>query len=70
MDPLSTARYGMMAAERRLSQAATMADPVEATVAASAARVQFAAQAGVVRIADETWRALMAVVEPGRRAAR
>jgi len=66
MDPLSTARYGMMAAESRLAASArrVAAPDVEGSdlageaVEQAVARSQFAANAQVARIADQMWRAL------------
>jgi flagellar basal body rod protein FlgC len=68
MDPLSTARYGMMAAESRLAASASRianwngggdVDPVRETVEQLQAKLQFMASANVVRVADEMWRSLL-----------
>ena len=69
MDPISTARYGMMAASRQLAASAgrvanLAADPVDyATEAVTQieAKQAFSANAHVIRIADEMWRALLDV---------
>jgi len=64
MDPLSIARYGMMAAVSRLDTSATRiaSDPegdlAPEIVGMAEAKHEFAAQAQVVRIADEMWRVL------------
>lgn len=68
MDPLSTARYGMMAAESRLAASASRVaawqggddvDLVGETVEQVQAKTQFSANAKVVKIADEMWRSLL-----------
>jgi flagellar hook protein FlgE len=68
MDPLSTARYGMMTAESRLAGSASRiaswsggddVDLAKETVDQVEAKQQFTASAHVVRIADQMWRALM-----------
>jgi flagellar hook-associated protein FlgK len=70
MDPLSTARYGMMAAAQRLAASAQRiadtqgpdgADYAAQTVEQISAGQQFAANAKVVRFADDMWRSLMAI---------
>ncbi len=72
MDPLSTARYGMMAAESRLAASASRianwnggdgVDLAQETVEQVQAKVQFEACAKVVGIADEMWRTLLDVQE-------
>lgn len=68
MDPISTARYGMMAATRSLdasaSRVARMAgdesvDYAKEAVGQIEAKQAFSANAGVIRIADEMWRSLL-----------
>ena len=68
MDALNIARYGMMAAENRLSASASRianwdggdgVDLAQETVTQVQAKVQFAACARVVHIADEMWRSLL-----------
>ncbi len=68
MDPISTARYGMMAATQQLTasanRVAAMAggDPGDyATEAVNQieAKQAFSANARVIRIADEMWNALL-----------
>ena len=68
MDPLSTARYGMMAAESRLAASASRVaasdgvdgvDYAQEVVTQIEAKQQFAANAKVVSFADDMWRALM-----------
>jgi flagellar basal body rod protein FlgG len=67
MDPLSTARYGMMTAQSRLARSADRVanwnggdvDLVQETVEQIEARTQFAANAKVVGFASDMWRALM-----------
>jgi flagellar basal body rod protein FlgC len=68
MDPLSIARYGMMAASQQLAASASRVaqmsggDPGDyATEAVNQieAKQAFSANAHVVRIADEMWQALL-----------
>jgi hypothetical protein len=68
MDPIATARYGMMAAAQRFdAQAARIAGPDGAEPGDFVAdmtglietKSQFTAQVKVVRISDEMWRALI-----------
>ena len=68
MDPLITARAGMMTAERRFADSATRVgrmgsdEPVDLAheaVEQIQARNQFAASATIVRFSDEMWRALL-----------
>ena len=68
MDPLSTARYGMMAAENRLTASAQRiagwnggddVDVAHEAVGQIQAQQQFTASTKVVRFADEMFRALM-----------
>jgi flagellar basal body rod protein FlgC len=68
MDPLITARYGMMAAESRFAASAQRVsgwdggdnvDLARETVDEIEAKQQFAANAKVIRIADEMWRSLL-----------
>jgi flagellar hook protein FlgE len=70
MDPLSTARYGMMAAENRLAASASRianwngddsVDLAQETVEQVKAKQQFVACAHVVHVADEMWDALMKI---------
>ena len=68
MDPLSVARYGLMAASARFEASAERTarmsadDSVDAgaeVVEQVQAKHQFSANLGVIRVADEMWRALM-----------
>lgn len=68
MDPIATARYGMLAAEHRFEAAAARisaqpADPGvdlgRELVEAIQARHAFSANLGVVRFAQDMWRALL-----------
>jgi len=72
MDPLITARAGMMTAERRFADSAgrvarTSADEpvdlVHEAVEQIQARTQFAASAAIVRFSDDMWRALLDMQE-------
>ena len=68
MDPISTARYGMMAASRQLEQSASRianmngADPGDyATEALNQieAKQRFKAKVQVIKVADEMWNSLL-----------
>ena len=68
MDPISTARYGMMAASQQLaasaSRVAGMAGDASIDYAAEAvnqveAKQAFTANARVIHVADEMWQALL-----------
>jgi hypothetical protein len=68
MNPISTARYGMMAASQQLadsaSRVAQMAgggagDYATEAVTQIEAKQAFSANAHVVRVADEMWQALL-----------
>jgi flagellar basal body rod protein FlgG len=68
MDPLLTARAGMMNAERRFAASATRVaqmgcdgnvDLVHEVVEQIQAKTQFSANAQVVRFSDEMWQALL-----------
>ena len=68
MDPISTARYGLMAAERKFSDSASRVarmagdDSIDyATEAVSQieAKQAFQANVGVVKVADEMFQALL-----------
>ena len=68
MDPLITARAGMMNAERRFEASATRVarmgsdesvDLVHEAVEQVMAKTQFSASARIVRFSDEMWRALL-----------
>jgi flagellar hook protein FlgE len=69
MDPLSIARYGMMAAEQRLTasagRVAAMISPdsnldyAGEAVEQIQARQAFAANVGVIKVADEMWQSLL-----------
>ena len=68
MDPLITARAGVMTAERRFAESAGRVarmgsdepvDLVHEAVEQIQARTQFAASAQIVRFSDEMWRALL-----------
>jgi len=68
MDPISTARYGLMAAERRFTESATrtarMAGDDSVDYASEAveqiqAKQAFSANVGVIKVADQMWQALL-----------
>ena len=68
MDPISTARYGMMAASRNLEASATRVagmagddsvDYASEAVTQIEAKQAFSANAGVIKIADKMWRSLL-----------
>jgi flagellar basal body rod protein FlgC len=64
MDPISTARYGMMAATRQLDAAASNiaggdADYAGAAVDMIEAKHAFQANVGVIKVADEMWQSLL-----------
>ena len=68
MDPISLARVGMAAASARFAESAQRTarmgsdpsvDPTQEVVEQIDAKHQFTANLGVVKIADEMWRALM-----------
>jgi flagellar hook-associated protein FlgK len=65
MDPISTARYGMMAATRQLNAAADNiagggdADYAQGAVGLIEAKQAFKANVGVIKVADEMWRSLL-----------
>jgi hypothetical protein len=70
MDPLSIARGGLLAASARLEASAERTarigvddsvDPAQEAVEQIQAKHQFAANLGVIRVADEMWRALLAI---------
>lgn len=70
MDPISTARYGMMAATQRLaasaSRVARMAGEGEVDYASEAvARIEakqaFKANVAVIKVADQMWDSLLAL---------
>jgi len=68
MDPIATARYGLLAASRQFETAATRivsapADPSvdlgQELVEVIQARQAFSANIGVIRFAQDMWRALL-----------
>ncbi len=65
MDPISTARYGMMAATQQLNASANrIATGGEVDYATEAvnqieARQSFKANVGVIKVADEMWQSLL-----------
>jgi len=66
MDPISTARYGMMAATQQLTASANRVaaggDALDYTgeaVNLVEARQAFRADVGVIKVADEMWQALL-----------
>ena len=68
MDPISTARYGIMAAERRFTESAArvarMAGDDSVDYGAEAveqvtAKQAFTANVQVVKVADQMWQALL-----------
>lgn len=80
MDPLSAARYGMLAATRRFESSADRVarsgDPANGgrdvdmgaeTVEQVQSKHQFSASAQLVSVADDMWRALIGVQEQAAR---
>ncbi|MDB5419561.1 MAG: hypothetical protein JWP50_2980 [Phenylobacterium sp.] len=72
MDPLSIARGGLMAASAQFEASAvrtaqmgpdSTVDPAQEAVQQISAKHQFSANLGVIRIADEMWRSLLAIQE-------
>jgi flagellar hook protein FlgE len=72
MDPISTARYGMMAAERTLDDSAqrvagmgadSSVDYAQEAVQQIGAKQAFSANAGVIKVADQMWQALLDIQE-------
>ena len=70
MDPLITARYGMLAAERRFDAAAVKTaqasgddtvDLVQETVETIGAKHAFEANLAVVRFAQDMWKSLLEI---------
>ena len=69
MDPISTARYGMMAASRQLAESANRVanlagDPGDYAVEAVnqiEAKQAFKANVGVIKVADEMWDSLLSI---------
>ncbi|HEY0436623.1 MAG TPA: flagellar basal body rod C-terminal domain-containing protein [Phenylobacterium sp.] len=69
MDPISTARYGMMAASRQLADSASRVanlagDPGDyATEAVNVveAKQAFSANVHVIKVADEMWQSLLSI---------
>ena len=68
MDAISTARYGMMAAERALDASAQRVsrigvddtvDPAQEVVQQIGAKQAFRANADVIKVADRMWSALL-----------
>jgi flagellar hook protein FlgE len=68
MDPISTARYGMMAATRSLEASASRVagragddsvDYASEAVTQIEAKQAFSANVGVIKIADKMWRSLL-----------
>ena len=65
MDPISTARYGMMAATRQLNASANRVagggdvDYASEAVGQIEARQSFKANVGVIKVADEMWQSLL-----------
>jgi flagellar hook protein FlgE len=65
MDPISTARYGMMAATRQLEGAANRiagggdVDYAGEAVNQIEAKQAFKADVGVIKVADEMWQSLL-----------
>lgn len=61
MDPISTARYGMMAATQQLTASANRiasspgVDHAAEAVSPIEAKQAFKAKAGVIKVADEMW---------------
>ena len=70
MDPLVTARYGLLAAERRFEAAATRVaaapgdpgvDVGQELVEVIQAKQAFSANLGVMRFAQDMWRSLLEI---------
>jgi flagellar hook protein FlgE len=70
MDPISTARYGMMAATQQLSASASRiaaggasgnVDYAQEAVTQIQASTSFKADVGVVKVADQMWQSLLAI---------
>ena len=70
MDPISTARYGMMAATRRLADSAGRVanmggagevDYASEAVALIEAKQAFKANVAVIKVADQMWDSLLAL---------
>jgi len=68
MDPISIARYGMMAATQQLTGSATRiagaagdgaVDYASEAVTQIQASTAFKADVGVIKVADEMWKALL-----------
>ena len=66
MDPISTARYGMMAATQQLTASANRiagasagGDADYAQEAVTQASQAFKADVGVIKVADEMWQSLL-----------
>jgi hypothetical protein len=68
MDPISTARYGMMAAAQQLTASASRiaaspgldgVDYAAEAVAQIEAKQGFKAEVGVIKVADEMWQSLL-----------
>jgi len=68
MDPISTARYGMMAATQQLTASAERiaaspdlsgVDYASEAVSQIGAKHAFQANVGVIKVADEMWRSLL-----------
>jgi flagellar hook protein FlgE len=65
MDPISTARYGMMAASQQLTASANrIAGGGDVDYGAEAvntieAKQAFSANVGVIKVADEMWQSLL-----------
>lgn len=68
MDPISIARYGMMAASQQLTASAThiagaaggdTVDYASEAVAQIGASTAFKADVGVIKVADEMWQSLL-----------
>ena len=68
MDPISTARYGIMAAERRFADSASRVARMSAddsvdygteAVQQVTAKQAFTANVQVVKVADQMWQALL-----------
>lgn len=65
MDPIATARYGLMAASQRFETSATKiaqggdGDLVEGIVGLTEAKLAFKANATVIRFAQDMWDSLL-----------
>ena len=76
MDPIATARYGLMAAAQRFEASATQiaqggasdaGDLAEGIVGLTEAKTAFKANAMVIRFAEDMWDSLLDIQSAGRK---